>query len=95
MPKVFIKPSGQLIELPRNSPLTALADFQETAITFGCRSGACGSCAIEVLEGRSNLTAADNMQRSFLTTLGYPQERYRLACQCCLQGDITIKPIGS
>ena len=95
MPYVLIKPSLELVELPRNSTLTALEEVQETIIPFGCRSGACGSCAIEVLEGISNLTVADDRERLFLTTLGYPEQHYRLACQCRLQGDITIKPIGS
>lgn len=95
MSHVLIKPSGELVELSRNSPLTDLEEVTETVISFGCRSGACGACAIEVLEGISNLTKADDMERSFLTALGYPEERYRLACQCRFQGNITIRPIDS
>lgn len=95
MPHVLIQPSSELVELPRNSILTALEEVQDRVIPFGCRSGACGSCAIEVLEGISNLTTADDTERSFLTVLGYPEERYRLACQCRLKGDITIRPVGS
>ncbi|MCV3211946.1 (2Fe-2S)-binding protein [Plectonema radiosum NIES-515] len=95
MPNVLIKPSGELIELPRNSVLTILEEVNETIIPFGCRAGACGVCVIEVLEGIPNLTDANYIERGFLTTLGYPEERYRLACQCRLQGDVTIRQIGS
>jgi ferredoxin len=93
MPNVLIKPSNEVIELPRNSVLTDLEEVQETIIPFGCRSGACGACTIEILEGLSNLPAADETERAFLVTLGYPEERYRLACQCRLQGDIMIRPV--
>lgn len=95
MPNVLIKPSDEVIELPRNSVLTDLEEVQETIIPFGCRSGACGACAIEILEGLSNLPEADETERAFLVTLGYPEERYRLACQCRLQGDIMIRPVGT
>ncbi|MBW4565626.1 MAG: (2Fe-2S)-binding protein [Mojavia pulchra JT2-VF2] len=95
MPNILIKPSGELIELPRNSVLTLLEEVKETIIPFGCRAGACGACVIEVLEGTPNLTEANYIEREFLTTLGYPEECYRLACQCRLQGDITIQPVGS
>lgn len=93
MPNVLIKLSGDLIELPQNSALTDLEEVQENVIPFGCRSGACGACVIEVLEGITNLTEADDVERAFLATLGYPKERYRLACQCRLQGDIIIQPV--
>lgn len=95
MPHVLIKPVGKLVELPQNSPLTDLEELTETDIAFGCRSGACGVCTIEVLKGISNLSEASDMERSFLTALGYPEERYRLACQCRLQGDIMVQPIDS
>jgi len=94
MPNVLIEPCGELIELPRNSALTDLEEVQETGISFGCRSGACGACLIEVLEGITNLNKADDMERTFLVTLGYTEECYRLACQCYLQGDVIIRPIN-
>jgi ferredoxin len=94
MPNVLIKPSGELIELPQNSALTDLDEVQETVIPFGCRSGACGACVIEVLVGTQSLTKADDAERAFLVTLGYSGERFRLACQCRLQGDIIIQTVN-
>lgn len=91
MPCVFIKPTGELVTLPRNSNLTALAEVKSSLIPFSCRVGACGACVIEVLEGISNLTEANQSERNFLTSLGYPELAYRLACQCRLKGNITIK----
>jgi ferredoxin len=95
MPYVFIKPADELVDLPKNSNLTALIEFNSSLISFGCRVGACGACVIEVLEGISNLTEANQSERDFLTILGYAESRYRLACQCRLQGDITIRAIDS
>lgn len=93
MPNILIKPSDELIELPWNSVLTILEEVNDNMIPFGCRAGACGACVVEVLEGTPNLTVANYMERKFLTSLGYPEECYRLACQCRLRGDITIRPI--
>lgn len=93
MPCIFIKPADELVTLPKNSNLTALTESNSSPISFGCRVGACGACAIEVLEGISNLSVANQSERDFLTSLGYAESCYRLACQCSLKGDITIRTI--
>ncbi|MGL4883056.1 MAG: 2Fe-2S iron-sulfur cluster-binding protein [Waterburya sp.] len=93
MPCIFIKPTDELVDLPTNSNLTALAEFKSSLIPFSCRVGACGACVIEVLEGISNLTKANQSERDFLTRLGYPELRYRLACRCRLKDNITIKSV--
>jgi ferredoxin len=95
MPNVLINPHGELIELPYNSMLTDLEEVQKKGVSFGCRSGACGACLIEILEGISSLAKADDMEKMFLVTLGYSEECYRLACQCRLHGDIIIRPVNA
>jgi ferredoxin len=95
MPHILIKPSDEWIELPQNSVLTDLEEIQDTAISFGCRSGACGACAIEVLEGMAYLPEADEIERAFLVSLGYAEERYRLACQCRLRGNVIIRAVNA
>lgn len=74
------------IPLSINMPLTELDDV----IDFGCRVGACGACAIKVIQGSENLSAMSEDERDFITMLDLGEGIYRLACQCKILGDITI-----
>ncbi|MDP7116135.1 MAG: 2Fe-2S iron-sulfur cluster-binding protein [Candidatus Woesearchaeota archaeon] len=56
-------------------------------VPFGCKSGLCGTCKVDVLEGAENLGELTdqeiNMERD---------AQHRLACQCSIkQGNVKIK----
>lgn len=95
--KVSISPQNIEVELPVNSDLTEL-EFElhnQEAIPFGCRSGACGACLIEVVSGGIDaLTPKGDAESAFLSVLGYEGESYRLACQCRVLDTVTISPIS-
>lgn len=59
---------------------------KELNVPFGCETGICGTCMIDILEGEENL--------SELTQAEIDLERdkkHRLACQCKIKGDeVTI-----
>lgn len=74
-------------ELPDRTPLTEL----DHVITFGCRQGACGACVIEVKEGAENLSEMGEKETTFLKDIDMYGGIYRLACQCKVFGEITIK----
>lgn len=72
--------------------LTDGSNIQEVCeglgIPFGCRSGVCGTCKIEVVEGSENL----NELTSYEEEMGDRDKTHRLACQCVIKkGEITIK----
>ncbi|WP_248320572.1 MULTISPECIES: 2Fe-2S iron-sulfur cluster-binding protein [unclassified Caballeronia] len=90
--KLTLVPQDVEVLLPANSSLTEL-EFElhgQDGIPFGCRSGACGACVIEVLNGPGALGAKHGCEAEFLDHLGFKGERFRLACQCRLIGDVTI-----
>ncbi|WP_250534749.1 2Fe-2S iron-sulfur cluster-binding protein [Caballeronia sp. AZ10_KS36] len=90
--KLTLVPQDVEVLLPANSSLTEL-EFElhgQDGIPFGCRSGACGACVIEVLNGPAALGEKHGREAEFLDHLGYKGERFRLACQCRLIGDVTI-----
>lgn len=76
-----------IFELPNNTPLTEL----DSILNFGCRNAVCGACAIEVINGGDNLSAMQDNEFHFLNNLGLNTSSYRLACQCKVMGNITIK----
>jgi ferredoxin len=90
--KLTILPSGTEVLLPAGSPLTEV-EYESTQrlIPFGCRSGSCGACVIEVLEGFGSLGEPDPDELDFLEDLGRTGGGHRLACQCRLRGDATVR----
>lgn len=67
--------------------------YPELPFKFGCKRGECGVCAFFVCEGRQNLTRITPEEKKTLQRkqLG---EGYRLACQCAINGDISILTKG-
>jgi len=73
--------------------LIDLATEVECDITFGCRSGTCGTCRIRVVDGAQNLSAMKAEEKEFLTGFqARPDER--LGCQVTIEGDCKIQYIG-
>lgn len=59
----------------------------EAGIPFGCQSGICGTCIIEVLEGMEHLSER-NQQETDMEL----EEHERLACQCrILSGTVKVR----
>ena len=91
MHKVHISTTGETFSLPHNAHLSDAAELQLSGLVFGCRAGMCGICVIEVVEGRHHLSRPEESESWFLESLGHPEACKRLACQCRLQGDVTIR----
>ncbi|MDX1902047.1 MAG: 2Fe-2S iron-sulfur cluster-binding protein [Gammaproteobacteria bacterium] len=87
MPKVTLSALNHVIELPEGTALTEL----DNLLMFGCRLGVCGACVMNVTEGEKNLSPKQEDEREFLEMLGYVEDSDRLACQCLVFGDVTIK----
>lgn len=81
-----------LVEAPEGTPLQAIADASGADITFGCRSGSCGTCRVRI-EEQDHCSPANSEERDFLAGLGAPPEE-RLACQVCVTGDIQVDYLG-
>jgi ferredoxin len=60
---------------------------EELGVLFGCRSGLCGTCMIDVVEGEENLSELTEEE------VAMDRDRnHRLACQAKIKkGTVTIK----
>ncbi|SKC86078.1 Ferredoxin [Burkholderia sp. CF099] len=97
MYKLTLLPQKLEVLLPANSSLTEV-EFElhgQESIPFGCRSGACGACVIEVLNGIDALGAQRPSEETFLVNLGFCGRQFRLACQCRIAGDVTVSAVGA
>ena len=82
-----------LVEAPAGTPLQRIADAAGADITFGCRTGSCGTCRVRVAEGLANCSEPGPEERDFLMGLDAPADQ-RLACQVTVQGDVDIEYLG-
>ncbi|MBA3723013.1 MAG: (2Fe-2S)-binding protein [Parachlamydiaceae bacterium] len=78
--------SGEEVELPNDSPISEICE--EAGVPFACTEGVCGTCVIEIKEGKDNLTSPTKEEEDFL---GEGTCHERLACQCKIkQGRVRI-----
>lgn len=93
MVKVHFRLEDLLVEAPAGTSLQRIADAAGADITFGCRTGSCGTCRVHVVEGLSHCSEMGPEERDFLGGLDAPADQ-RLACQVIVQGDVDIEYLG-
>ena len=93
MAKVHFLSEDLLVEAPNGTSLPDIADASGADITFGCRSGSCGTCRVRVTCGIEHCSVMTAEERDFLAQLDVPPDQ-RLACQVTIQGDIAIEYLG-
>ncbi len=83
----FIQKNNKKVELPDNYPIKEAC--MELDVPFGCQSGLCGTCKIDILEGAENLEELTPEEKE----MGDRDYTHRLACQAKIKsGFIKIKP---
>lgn len=86
MAKLIFDNTKEEIELEDGAPIAEACE--EAGVPFACTEGVCGTCVIEVREGKENLTDPTREEEDFLGE-GCTDER--LACQCKIkQGCVRI-----
>lgn len=93
MVKVHFLLEDLLVEAPEGTSLQRIADAAGADITFGCRTGSCGTCRVRVAEGQLHCSEPGSEERDFLRGLSAPADQ-RLACQVTVHGDVAIDYLG-
>jgi len=87
MAKLIFDNTGEEKELEDDSPLAQCCE--EAGVPFACTEGICGTCIVEVVEGKENLSEPSQQEIDFLGETGTCKER--MACQCRIkQGNVKI-----
>ena len=75
--------------------LSEYLTIDNSPILFGCRTGICGTCLIEVMTPQYGiLTDPTPEEQELLDIVAPDNPRARLACQLALCADITITYLG-
>ncbi len=77
------------VKIPAGENLSEHLHACNSMILFGCRSGLCGTCLIEVVDG--DLTPPSPDEREALDVYAPGNPRARLACQIDIFGPLKIK----
>ena len=91
----FLPETHAPIELPRGAVLSEHLDIGNSPLLFGCRTGICGTCLIEVeAEENGALAPPSADEQELLDLLAPDRPRARLACQLALTADLAIRRQG-
>lgn len=78
-------------KVPKGENLSEHLHACNSPLLFGCRSGLCGVCLVEVLEGECSPIGAD--EKDALAVYAPDNPRARLACQIEPLGNLKVKSI--
>lgn len=86
MAKLIFDHNDEEIELADDSPIAE--ECEQAGVPFACTEGVCGTCVIEIKEGKENLSPPTQEEEDFL---GEGTCLERLACQCRIKrGSVRI-----
>lgn len=82
------------VSLDHGSILSEHLTVENSPILFGCRTGICGTCLIEVLhQDERGIAAPSEDELEVLELMAPGNKKARLACCLALTASITIRPL--
>lgn len=91
MSKVTFSNTGDEEEVAEGTPLKDVVRDKGWPIAFGCEDGVCGTCIVEVEEGKENLSPMEDTESQTMEMMCMNDGNHRLACQCKCKGNVKIK----
>jgi ferredoxin-NADP reductase len=82
--QVFFQASDTTVPVPVGATILDVADEAGVFIDNACRSGTCGSCRIKLVSGSVSMAVEDALTKEDKA------ERYILACQAKIRGDVRV-----
>lgn len=91
----FLDSDKEPVRLPEGSNLSEVLTIQNSPVLFGCRTGICGTCAIEIVEEKGEaLHPRTPDEVEYLEALAPDRPRCRLACQIRLNTNLAIRKVS-
>lgn len=91
----FLPKTHAPVQLEAGARLSEHLSVANSPLLFGCRTGICGTCLIEVVAERNGeLPAPAEDEKELLEIIAPDNPRARLACQLAVCADMTVR-LGS
>lgn len=91
MLKVTFANTGQTADVEPGAELSTVTQKNGWPIPYGCENGICGTCLIKISQGAETLNEPNEHEAQTLKAMGKADGTHRLACQCRVNGDLTIE----
>jgi CDP-4-dehydro-6-deoxyglucose reductase len=85
------EPTGATFQVAEDQVVLDAGLEQDVDLAHGCRVGACGACAVEVVEGLEHALPPDPIEADSLSRYAFPPN-VRLACRLRVRGPISVRP---
>jgi len=79
------------LTVPAGRTLAEDLDITRSPVLFGCRTGICGTCVVEVVKGAESIPGPDEDELEILELYAEGMPNARLACQIDVQGDLLLR----
>jgi ferredoxin len=86
----FLDPCFQPVRVCSHQPLAEVLTIQNCPVLFGCRTGICGTCLVQVM---GTVPPPSDDERELLDLLAPEHPNARLACQLDVTSDVAIAPL--
>lgn len=82
--------TGASATCPAGSNFREVAQAKDLDVPFGCESGICSTCLIQITSGKENIGPKTDQEEFTLDARGVAPDDMstRLGCQCTVNGDI-------
>ena len=87
----YREPGFDSVEVSEGPSLAEELDAGNSPLLFGCRTGICGTCIVEV-DGEP-LPPPDEEEQELLEVMAPDNPKARLACQIDVRCDMTLHPL--
>ncbi|HEY9678491.1 MAG TPA: 2Fe-2S iron-sulfur cluster-binding protein [Drouetiella sp.] len=87
---VFPSTNFGAVSLSDGANLSEQLTVINSPVLFGCRTGICGTCLVQITSGYDNLTPPDETEVEALEIYAPDIKNARLACQIDLNADISL-----
>lgn len=81
------------VSVPAGKTLSRVLDARNSPLLFGCRTGICGTCVVEVHAGADALAPASDDEREILELYADDNPRARLACQLEVRAPLSLRAL--
>jgi ferredoxin len=81
------------VTVPKGSHLSEVFTVLNSPLLFGCRTGVCGTCLVQVKEGYEALEMPSAEEQEVLAIYSPDNPKARLACQLNIYQDVALQKI--
>ena len=82
------------VQVEKGSNPSLVLNSSNSPVLFGCRTGVCGTCLVEVTKGSESLELPNLAEKEILEVFALGNSKARLACQLSISADVEFKSIG-